>query len=216
MSDAYDEDDFDHRQFLLDQIELEVRSGFGAEEDILGELEQNVMGYYDDYGLGEPEPTLVAELRAHAQRLLQEQRDREAGWTGPTVNDAIDRAFEELNAKSIVALQNAGYTQSDGWDDTNELASNLPSPPRGGTFYQGQDLERGVMGEGLLLTFGAYEEDESKREAASLAVARDICETLARHGVKTEWNGSIDERIAIPPFEWRKRRWTRVPASGTR
>jgi len=72
------------------------------------------------------------------------------------------------------------------------------------------------MGEGLLLTFGAYEEDESKREAASLAVARDICETLARHGVKTEWNGSIDQRIEIAPFEWRKRRWTRAPASGTR
>lgn len=38
MSDAYDEDDFDHRQFLLNQLELEVRSGFGAEEDILSNL----------------------------------------------------------------------------------------------------------------------------------------------------------------------------------
>jgi len=65
-----------------------------------------------------------------------------------TVNDRIRRAFAELNKRGIVALQNAGMTMSDGWEDANETAT---SSTRGATFYHRQDLERAMHGEGLLL-----------------------------------------------------------------
>lgn len=193
------------RKHLLDRVEIAVRGGFEDEEDLLDGMEQWV-----EDELGEADGALAEELLARAKKLLQEQRVLEAGWQEPTLNDAIDSAFEELNQNGIVALENAGYTMSEGWSDVNEVASYQDTPPRGAVFYHGQDLERGVAGEGLMLAFGAYEQDDAKHEAASLAIAREVCDTLARHGVKTEWNGSVDARIRIPPFEWRKRRWTEV------
>ena len=39
--------------------------------------------------------------------------------TWPTVTDCdrLDAAFAALNERGVIALQNAGYTQSDGYDD---------------------------------------------------------------------------------------------------
>lgn len=193
------------RKHLLARVEVAVRGGFEDEDELLEGLEEWV-----EDELGEANGALTAELEAHARKLLQEQRTLEANWREPTLNDALDSAFEELNANGIVALENAGYTMSDGWADVNEVAGYQDTPPRGAVFYHGQDLERGVAGEGLMLAFGAYENDSAKHEAASLAIGREVCDTLLRHGVKTEWNGSVQARIRIPPFEWRKRRWTEV------
>ncbi|MFY0577344.1 DUF6891 domain-containing protein [Cystobacter fuscus] len=197
--------DDDSREHLLARVECAVRGGFEDEEELLEELEQWV-----EDELGESDRALVETLDAHARKLFQAQRVREAGWGEPTFNDAIDSAFEELNGRGIVALENAGYTMSEGWSDVNEVASSQHTPPRGAVFYHGQDLERGVAGQGLMLAFGAYEEDDAKHEAASLAIAREVCEVLGRHGVRTEWDGSVGERIRIPPFEWRKRQCTQV------
>lgn len=201
MSDSDD----DSRKYLFAQVEHAVRGGFEDEDELLEDLEQRV-----EDELGEADGALVEALEAHARKLFREQRAREAGWSEPTMNDAIDQAFEELNARGIVAMQNAGYTMSEGWSDVNEVASYQDTRPRGAVFYHGQDLERGIEGQGLMLAFGAYERDDAKHDAASIAIAREVCETLARHGVPTEWNGSVDKRIRILPFEWRKRRWTEV------
>ncbi|ATB34797.1 hypothetical protein CYFUS_000204 [Cystobacter fuscus] len=200
--------DDDSRKHLLARVECLVRGGFEGEEELVEEFEQWV-----EDELGESDSALVETLEAHARKLFQEQRVREAGWSEPTLNDAIASAFEELNGRGIVAMEDAGYTMSEGWSEVNEVASSQDPLPRGAVFYHGQDLERGVAGEGLLLAFGAYEDDDAKHEAASLAIGREACEVLGRHGVRTEWNGSVGERIQIPPFEWRKRQWTQVARS---
>ncbi|MCP3143044.1 DUF6891 domain-containing protein [Pyxidicoccus xibeiensis] len=193
------------REHLFTQVREAVRGGCEDEDSILEGLEARVEMMLED-----SDEALVEELAEYARRLFREQREREAAWSEPSLNDAIDSAFAELDAKGIVTLQGAGYTMSDGWYDVNELASRRSPQPRGAVFYHGQDLERGVRGEGLMLAFGAYEDDDAKHVAASLAIAREVCETLARHGVRTEWNGDVDQRIQIPPFVWRKRRYTRL------
>src|SRR5215469_17653370 len=179
---------------------MAVRGGFDSENEILGSLAELV-----ESELGESDESVISDLESAAQRMWQEQRAREAKWAEPAVNDAIDQTFTELNKRGIVALQNAGYTMSDGWSDVNDIASDLPEPPRGGVFYHGQDLERGVRGEGLCLAFGAYEDDDGKHEQASAAIAREVCDVLAQHGVTAEWDGQVSQRIEIPPFEWRRR-----------
>jgi hypothetical protein len=192
------------RDDLLWSVRVAVQSGFAGEDDIFEEIDQRV----EDW-LGEPHPGLSEELSSYARRLLDEQRAEESRWASRTMNDAIDDAFGELNENGIVALQNAGYTMSDGWSDANELAAKLETKPRGAAFYHGQDMERAIDGAGLHLAFGAYVEGAA-HEAASRAVGREVCETLARHGVTTEWDGSVERRIRILPFEWRKRRWTKA------
>ena len=190
------------RVHLLHRIEVAVRGGCEDEADILEDIPELV-----DDELGDSDDDLVDDLTAEAHRLIREQRLREDGWREANLNDAIDRAFDELNERGIIALQNAGYTTSEGWSDANELASEQDTPPRGAVFYHGQDLERAVEGGGLMLAFGAYSEDP----AASEAVAGEVVQTLQRHGVPVQWNGSLDRRLEIPPFEWRKRRVTHSP-----
>jgi hypothetical protein len=188
------------RAFLREQIELAVLGGFDDEYDIEDWLEDETT-----------DEDLLEELKAYAEELFRQEQAREDTWRTPTVNDAIDQAFEELNERGIVALQNAGFTMSDGWTDALEAASELPEKPRGAVFYHGQDLEYGVQGHGLMLAFGAFEDDETKSEAASAAIAREVCETLTAHGVEAKWESSVNSRIEIAPFPWRKRRWTDAP-----
>ncbi|RKH90114.1 hypothetical protein D7Y21_07935 [Corallococcus sp. AB045] len=195
----------EERQHLFNDVEVSVRGGCEDEASILAGLDDRV-----EMMLGTTHAALAEELGAYARQLFREQQGIEAAWTEPSLNDFIDRAFEELDAKGIVTSQGVGHTMSDGWSDVNGLASRRRPVPRGAVFFHGQDLESGVRGEGLLLAFGAYENDEAKQEAASLAIAREVRETLARHGVRTEWNGDVNERLLIPPFEWRKRRYTQM------
>lgn len=158
------------------------------------------------YGeLGDADEAVCSEFRGLVDDLFVEQREREASWSEPTSNDALDMAFMELDALGIVALQNAGYTMSDGWSDANEVASGMDPAPRGATFYHGQDLERGVAGEGLQLAFGAYGAEPNDHDAASVAIAREVCTILAKHGLQSEWDETVNQRIRILPFEWKRR-----------
>ena len=191
------------RTYALDAFEHWARSGYAPH--LLDEVEERL----GDLLEGEPPAAFVAEVRAHARRILDEQRAAEATWTGPTTNDRLTEAFDALEDRGIVAVEDAGYTMSDGWSDANHLASDFPDV-RGATFFHGQDVEHAVRGEGLSLAFGAYVEGE-EHEAASVAIGREICEVLAEHGVPTEWDGSVGQRIRIPPFEWRKRQFTESP-----
>lgn len=196
--------DPDTREELLATLQMEVRSGFGSDDDVLA----GIPGLVEEIA-GAADPDLARELAGLARGWLDEQRRRELTWKSATTNDAIDRAFEELDAQGVVALQNAGMTASEGWSDVGEIAAQRDDL-RGATFYHGQDLARGVEGEGLWLTFGALV-DGPEHDTASVAVGFEICAALHRHGVETTWNGSVDRRISIPPFEWRKRRSTKAP-----
>ncbi|HYO69516.1 MAG TPA: NusA N-terminal domain-containing protein [Archangium sp.] len=191
--------DDDLRAYLREQVEAAVMGGYKSEKQVLDFIEELARHELRD-------DAEVEQLLAYTRRRLEEHRVEEASWTEPSVNDALDRAFEELTGQGILALQDAGYTLSDGWRVAKAAAERRSEPMRGATFFHGQDVERGVLGVGLMLAFGAFEDDPKRYDEASLAIAREVRETLARHGIETEWNGSVGTRIQIPPFEWRKRR----------
>jgi hypothetical protein len=193
--------------YLRGQVEAAVWGGYGSEKKVLASIEELVE---DALGEGEASERLVA----YARRLLDERLEEEARWSEPTMNDAIDRAFEELNEKGILALENAGSTVADGWNVAEAAAETRYTPVLGATFFPGEEVERGVRGDGLLLVFGSFESDPKLRARASRDIAREVRKTLARHGINTEWDGSEKTRIRIPPFPWRKRRWTTLPSGG--
>jgi hypothetical protein len=122
----------------------------------------------------------------------------------PSARKRLKAAFAALNERKIVALENAGYTMSDGWADVNEVATRLAkrgSVPRGATFYHRQDLQRAKRGEGLSLAFGSHVEGRG-RERASLSIAKEIVTVLKEHGFTPKWNGTLEERIHTGPFDW--------------
>jgi hypothetical protein len=199
----------DLRKYLLEWVTVAAKGGFERERELRREIEVRVRDETE-----EGDPALVEELRDLAKGLFAKLREKEQEWGRPTANDAIDSAFAALNRAGIVALQNAGYTMSDGWEDCNEEASRRVEagrPPRGAAFYHGQDLERGVAGKGLMLAFGAYATDKKAHDAASVAIGCEVVETLARFGVKTRWDETVRSRIAILPFGWQKRQFTKAP-----
>lgn len=188
-------------KWLFDAVDMLVRSVPMTED----EMRNRVSNLVEDAGA---DPAVQLALEARARAGIDAQRKAEETWPAITTNDRIDAAFADLDASGIVTLQNAGYTQSDGWSDVNDLANERLARgkrPRGATFFHGQDLERGVRGEGLRLTFGAYEDDESKRAAADEAVAVMVVDALVRRGVDARWTGQVKDRIEICPFAWQKR-----------
>ena len=184
---------------IAEWIDLTARSGMVSYGDLIEQLHDRTE---EELG-GVDEPTLQ-KFADRARAAIDAREKLEAGWPAVTTNDKIDAAFKELREAGIVALQGAGYTMSDGWDEANDMASQLDPPPRGAVFYHWQDLERGVRGEGLWLAYGAYVEGEA-HEQASLAIAAEACEALRRHGVAVTFTGDIEERIFIEPFTWQRR-----------
>jgi len=150
---------------------------------------------------GEVDPEWVEkQIDGEFVRKLEVER----AWPVVTDCDKLDRAFDELNGMGIIALQNAGYTQDEGIEDVTEMYEELggeDSLVEGYCFYHGQDLERAVDGQGLLLTFGDILGNEAKGEE----IGERIVEVLHQHGLAVNWSGTIDERIELPEIEWRRR-----------
>jgi len=129
------------------------------------------------------------------------------------VNDAIDGAFDELNRRGIVAVQNAGVRIGPTLDDGLTAAMleanrrrKRGEVPRGLCFYCFQDLERGVRGEGLQLTFRSVVNLLGQRDPVpSIEIGALVRDVLASHGVDATWDGSPEHPIVIAPFPWFRR-----------
>lgn len=155
-----------------------------------------------------------SSVRTHLEDFVRDvgREERRRTPPEPWINPRITAAFAELNReRGVVALENAGYTQSDGWDDIREEAAAREARgqprPIGGCFYHFQDLERAVRGEGLALGFGALivGADQATHAKAALEVANLVVEVLGAHQVPVHWDGTAEQRIAIPPFVWFRR-----------
>jgi hypothetical protein len=180
---------------VIDSIRHLVWSGFYSADDILPIVAEDIYEL-DDAG------TILAGKEI--VRQFEKKTAAEKGWPDETTCDRLDSLFDDLNKNGIIALQNAGYTQSDGMSDITERYDELggeKSGVIGYCFYHGQDLERAVDGLGLLLTFGDILGDDAKGKK----IGEIIRDKVMEHGFKVEWDGSIKTRIQFAPFEWQRR-----------
>lgn len=144
----------------------------------------------------------VDELEAFIEREFERKVAAEASWPAETDCDRLDGVFDRLHEDGICALSNAGYTMSDGRSDVAEAVGEAPKGQyHGYCFYHGQDVERAVDGDGLMIAFGDLADDEAR----SLAVGRQVAEALSGAGFEVSWNGTVATRISIPSFDWKRR-----------
>ena len=122
-----------------DEIKAMVRGGF-EEHDRIVEIFCEEM-----YAPGELAPQEVEAAVAAAIRELESEK---ASWPAITDCDKLDAVFEALNEQGIVSIQNAGYTQSDGYSDVMEMHGDSDDPTSniGYCFFHQQDLERALAG----------------------------------------------------------------------
>jgi hypothetical protein len=183
--------------WLRDHIKRDVASGFYDEDMILVRAVDSFEDEFDRAFLnGEAQRMLREEIAAHA-------RDQQ-GWPARTDCDRLDDAFAALEANGVIARQNftccgtCGSTEI--WDEIDAVGK-AGGPTRGYAFFHMQDTERAAEGDGLYLNYGACEDGEE----AALAVANDIVTQLEAHGLRTEWNGSWNQRIGVS-LDWKRRR----------
>lgn len=142
------------------------------------------------------------KMRAVIDQEFAKKRVAEKSWPKVTDCDRLDRAFVALDADGVCAVQNAGYTMSDGFTEIAEaLHARGRKNYRGYCFYHGQDLERAIHGHGLTIAFGDLDDDEAR----TVAIGRVVCVALNAAGFATEWDGTAKNRIEIPRIDWKRR-----------
>lgn len=181
----------DSEQHVADSIEQWVWSGFYTHDDIERMTEDIVDDDCD-----------VDGMKSLIGPKLREKQKAERSWPVLTDCDRLDKVFHDLHQQGVCALANAGYTMSDGYSDVAEAVAQAPeSHYTGFCFYHGQDVERAVEGDGVMLAFGDLADDEAR----SVRVGQVIAEALRQAGFQVDWDGSTQTRINLPVFDWKRR-----------
>ena len=180
---------------ILEQISVLVRSGFYTKADLTNLFCEEI------YPPGELDAHEVsAALDSEINRLTAEM----ASWPETTDCDRLDEIFESLMQRGIISLHNAGYTQSDGYEDFLEACVDYDEDRViGYCYYHGQDVEAAVRGQGLYLAFGPPDPEDEQSKGPEIGKA--ICEELRNAGFEVSWDGTFNQRILIPNFDWKRR-----------
>ncbi|MDB9420533.1 MAG: hypothetical protein EWV55_22060 [Microcystis viridis Mv_BB_P_19951000_S69] len=182
----------DTDKYILDVIKTCVWSGFYDSDDVHQVIDDILEDGADE-----------AMLRSAVSREFEKKAIAEDTWPDETDCDRLDQAFQTMNSSGIIALQNAGYTMSDGLDDVGEvLHERGRDNVKGYCFYHGQDLERAVAGTGLMLAFGDLDTDPAQKTS----IGNTIKDILESKGFVVEWNGDPESRLNIPELDWKRRR----------
>jgi hypothetical protein len=179
----------------MDSIHQLVWSGFYSPERILEIVTEEL------YAPGELD---ADEVACEVGRQFEAKAAAETNWPLTTDCDRLDALFDVLNRAGLAAIQNAGYTMSDGFEDVDEICRQRGGPgPHcfGFCFYHGQDLERAMDGAGLTLAFG----DFSGKKEAGVKVGQLVRDYAEKHGFRVDWDGSFGKRILLPDIDWKKR-----------
>jgi hypothetical protein len=179
---------------IADEINAFIKSGFFDKEETF----ENIQDMFYNETLDES--WIKQEIDKQYEQRLAEQKT----WQPVTDFDRLAAVFDKLNSSGIIALHNAGYTRQDGESDTGEIHAELEKEgieTRGYCFYHTQDMDRAIDGGNLLLAFGDFMENDK----LGTDIGKEIVAALQEKGFKTQWNGSIENRIEVVGLKWQKR-----------
>lgn len=195
MTSALSPEDFDE---LHDFIKLQIAAGYAPIEEIVAEAAE----VFADSSVNPA--ALRYAAKAVAEQTLASHLAEQATWPAETDCDRLDAAFAELIRSGIVARQHFSCCGTCGAHEIREemeQAEKAGSFSRGFTFFHIQDTEHAVAGDGLYLSFGVADSDQT----GAVAIGHEVVEILGRHGLTPAWNGKLAHRIGLP-LTWQRRR----------
>ncbi len=179
----------DVNKYILDAIKIHVWSGFYD----LTDVERMISDILEE---GADEKM----LRAQAVLEFAKKEEEEKTWPDVTDVQLLDGVFDALGSLGILCLHNAGYTMSDGHGDAREALSEYRDGRfYGYCFYHAQDLERAILGQGLMLAYDHVDGDVP----AKLKVAQVLKQELEKAGFGVTWDGTTNQRVGIRTFDWK-------------
>lgn len=181
---------------VLTDIDWLVRTGFYDKADLMRIICEEV---YYHYSLNTDQVSAAIDERLSAYRAEQKN------WPDVTDCDRLDQAFACMEKRGLITLENAGNTQSDGYEIFEDALQEHPQPKTviGYCFYHNQDLERVVGGLPLYLAFGPV--DPKEEETKGVEIGNIVREELERSGLEVEWEGTFQDRLRVPGLDWQKR-----------
>jgi hypothetical protein len=186
---------------LRDYIRSEVATGFWD----ASEVDQAALDHFEvEPEATRMEPSLLDRIvSVETDRAFAAQLDLQRQWPAVTDCDRLDRAFDDLNRSGIVARQNFACCGNCG---NAEIGGEIDAAEKSGakvigyTFYHFQGTECAVAHGFLYLSYS----DLKGEEAAGVRVGRSIVDTLQRHGLTVEWDGSYKQAILVK-LKWQRR-----------
>ena len=181
-------------QELMDEINYEIQllinSGFYSDDEILEIIDDEFI-----------EENISKDILS---KLFFENKEN-IGAIDVDSEDFINlkNAFLDLTKENIISIHNAGYDIEEGIQDSFELFVHLRNnkySPIGFCFYSFEDIEEAIEENNLSIAFGDFEYDEKK----GLEIAKTVVNVLKSYGFEINWNESVDERIEIKGFNWKK------------
>ena len=172
-----DQDLVDEIEFMIDLL---TKSGFFSEDEILEILEDQFIDEDIDF----------------SQFAISSNNQDNANFT------KLENAFKSLASENIVAVHNCGYDIKEGVSDVFELYVHLKNnryDPKGFCFYTFEDVEDAIFDSRLKITFGDFEDNESK----ALEIGKIVSDCLKQE-FDIKWNATVNEQIEITHFAWDK------------
>ncbi|WP_417388544.1 DUF6891 domain-containing protein [Gimesia sp.] len=181
---------------VLKEMDWLVRSGLYDKADLMRVFCEEM------YAPGDLDETLVS---AAIDERLAAHRAAQKNWPAVTDCDRLDQAFDRMEKRGLITIQNAGNTQTDGHEIFQVYLEEHPQPETviGYCFYHNQDLERVVDGLPLYLAFGPV--DSKDEETKGVEIGNIVREELERGGLEVEWQGTFNDRLRVPGMVWQKR-----------
>ncbi len=190
---------------LVDEMRQYIRKEVAVGFLDANEVEQAVIDCFaDDLGDAPLDPAMLRRIAGvETDKAFAEQLDVQRQWPAVTDCDRLDRAFADLNRSGIVARQNFACCNNCGHaeiGDEIEAAEKSGTKAIGYTFFHFQSTEGAVVYGDLYLAYSDLAGDQT----AGVRIGRAIVETLERHGLTVEWNGSF-ERAILVKLKWQRR-----------
>jgi hypothetical protein len=169
-----------------------------------GEYDADEVALLIEDQLGDGDEVDEDWLRKRIRDEVAAKRKAEKTWPKVTYCDRLDRAFKALEQQGVIALQMAGYTQSDGLEEVEDAyreAGGKKSKYAGHCFFTEQDQEGALDGSGLYIGFGHLSGDDAK----GIAVGHMLRAALEAEGFRVKWDGTIKARLFVKGFRWQRR-----------
>ena len=194
----------EERDDLQDYARRIIRGGYDRLEDIELRLDETIADFDTQMSTRNRRILVREAVVAEVTALVAEQ----SKWPAMTDYDRLDLAMDTLEDSGIVARQNFTCCGTCGAAEIGmeiEDAKSAGRPAHGYVFFHEQDTEAATDPSYGKLYFN-YGHATSQIEADNLAIAQALVTQLNAVGLKTEWDGSWNQRVMVH-LDW-KRRWT--------
>lgn len=187
----------ENEEYIFNHFLISIKSGFESLEDII----DSTMEAVEDEGW---ECEISEEwIRERVTREYNKNLEASKTWQHPTDTEKLHAAFDTLARQGIIALHNTGYTTSDAVYDAKDVwndAEDEGSKPIGYCYYHGQDLERVIETDELMIGFSGAKANNDKE---AIIIGHKVVDALKAAGLTVEWNNTASTRISVQDFVWK-------------